>query len=143
MQLVRKPKKKPKGSGHPLFIRLVSIDFPDFGSVGGVKNRNRKRKQKNKNSEKRRPQTLASLLWRLKTTKHDHQIDTNSINYGGNYDGRSHSKKDTPPNPLCLGRSYDFKRRKKGGVAFWGQTGLRQSIKVSVYKARIQRILSN
>ena len=48
MQLVRKPKKKPKGSGQPLFIRLVSIDFPDFGSVGGVKNRNRKQKQQQK-----------------------------------------------------------------------------------------------
>ena len=45
---VRKLKKKPEGSGHPLFIRLVSIDFPDFGSVGGVKNRNRKQKQKQK-----------------------------------------------------------------------------------------------
>ena len=62
---------------------IASIDFPDdFGSDGGMKNRKRKQKQKTtkkKKSEKRMPQTLASLPWSLKTTRHDHQIDTNSI----------------------------------------------------------------
>ena len=91
-----------------------------------MQNRKRKQKQKTKQkkkSEKRMPQTLASLPWSLKTTRHDHQIDTNC-------DGRFHSKKDTPPNFLCLGRSDDPKRKKKGGVAFLGQIGLPQSIKV-------------
>ena len=35
-----------------LFIRLASIDFPDSGSVGGVKNRNRKEKQRTRNLRK-------------------------------------------------------------------------------------------
>ena len=38
-----------------------------------------KTKTKKKKSEKRMPQTLASLPWSLKSTRHDHQIDTNSI----------------------------------------------------------------
>ena len=32
--VVRKPKKKPQGLGHPLFVRLASNRFPGFGSVG-------------------------------------------------------------------------------------------------------------
>ena len=45
----------------------------------GKKIETENKNKKKKNSEKRRPQTLASLPWSLRTTRNDHQIDTNSI----------------------------------------------------------------
>ena len=57
--------------GAVIGVRLASNEFPGFGSVGGVKKNHKK-------SENRRSETPALLPWSLKTTRHGHQIDTNS-----------------------------------------------------------------
>ena len=55
------------------------------GSVNGVKKNHKK-------SEKRRPETPASLPWSLKTTRHGHQIDKNSI-WQEKCDGQFHKRR--------------------------------------------------
>ena len=80
-QVYRNTQKQCGEKAQKETIRLRSSPFcsfsveevPGFGSVGGVEKNNHKK------SENRRPETLASLPWGLKTTTHGHQIDPNSI----------------------------------------------------------------
>ena len=127
------PKRNHKVQAIPfLFVLRLLIFLILCRSVGW------KTETENKNKKQEIWEKEASniSIISLKTTRHDHQIDTNSIwRKLWSIDGRFHSKKDTPPNLLCPGRSDDPKRRTKGGVALLRQIGLPQ--------ARIQRILSN
>ena len=73
------------------------------GSVGGVKKKNHKK------SENGRPETPEILSWRLKTTRHGHQIDKKlnmaenlMLNFIKKGPKRVKSKEDTPPNVLYL-----------------------------------------
>ena len=99
------PKRNHKVQAIPfLFVYCPLIFLILDRSVGWKIETEKKNTKKNKKSEKRRPQTLASLPWSLKTTRHDHEIDTNSIwRKLWSIDGRFHSKKGYTTEPFMPG----------------------------------------
>ena len=58
------------------FYRLASNAFPEFRSVGRSDEKNVKRNHKMSENRRLKPQAVP---WSLETTRHGHQMDTNSI----------------------------------------------------------------
>ena len=84
-----------------LLLFLVSIECLPWFWVGWL---NEKRQKNLNKSEKRGPETTASLPWSLETTRHGHQINTNSILKAENamVDVMVKSKKDKPLKLISL-----------------------------------------